>query len=739
MDKQYFPTDIEEKWVKIWSERKVANTESSESFSQVIPPPNVTGTLHMGHSFQYAIMDFYTRYNHMAGKDAYWQVGSDHAGIATQMLVENNLAKKEITRKDLGREKFLEEVWDWKNYSEEKITSQIKRLGSTVDWDKYRFTLDDGFNEAVIKAFVELHRKGKIYRGYRLVNWDPSLKTAVSDLEVVRQEKDGLLWHIKYPIEGTDDFITVATTRPETMFGDMAIAVNPDDKRYKDLIGKNIVLPFVGRKIPILADDYVDMEFGTGCLKITPGHDFNDYEIGKKYSLHEVNGQVETSETDSDFEPINIFNDDAWSNDNVPAPFNNLDRFKVRKLVIEKLSELSLLEKEEKYHISVPRGERSNVVIEPKLSHQWYVKTSEMAARANEAVNNGDIKFHPQNWDKTYFNWMDNIQDWCISRQIWWGHRIPAWYDTEGNVYVGHNEEEIRTQYNLDTRELKQDDDVLDTWFSSSLWPFASMGWPHETDDFKKHFPTSLLVTGFDIIFFWVARMMMMSLEFTDQIPFKDVYVTGLIRDENGQKMSKSKGNVIDPLDLIYGISQDALVEKRTSNLMQEKIAQKIERKTRNQFPKGIESYGTDALRMTFYSLATHTKDISFEFGRLKGYRNFCTKIWNAARFINGYPAGNEIFNPKTDADQLIMDEFQKTKNKIQKNIEDYRLDFAINEVYEFFWSKFCDVYIEECKKSGKTDNLRPMLKEILVMMHPFAPFITEEIHSLLFKSQIIE
>ncbi|MDA9577524.1 valine--tRNA ligase [Gammaproteobacteria bacterium] len=739
MDKQYFPTDIEEKWVKIWSERKVANTESSESFSQVIPPPNVTGTLHMGHSFQYAIMDFYTRYNHMAGKDAYWQVGSDHAGIATQMLVENNLAKKEITRKDLGREKFLEEVWGWKNYSEEKITSQIKRLGSTVDWDKYRFTLDDGFNEAVIKAFVELHRKGKIYRGYRLVNWDPSLKTAVSDLEVVRQEKDGLLWHIKYPIEGTDDFITVATTRPETMFGDMAIAVNPDDERYKELIGKNIVLPFVGRKIPILADDYVDMEFGTGCLKITPGHDFNDYEIGKKYSLHEVNGQVETSETDSDFEPINIFNDDAWSNDNVPAPFNNLDRFKVRKLVIEKLSELSLLEKEEKYHISVPRGERSNVVIEPKLSHQWYVKTSEMAARANEAVNNGDIKFHPQNWDKTYFNWMDNIQDWCISRQIWWGHRIPAWYDSEGNVYVGHNEEEIRTQYDLDTRELKQDDDVLDTWFSSSLWPFASMGWPHETDDFKKHFPTSLLVTGFDIIFFWVARMMMMSLEFTDQIPFKDVYVTGLIRDENGQKMSKSKGNVIDPLDLIYGISQDALVEKRTSNLMQEKIAQKIERKTRNQFPKGIESYGTDALRMTFYSLATHTKDISFEFGRLKGYRNFCTKIWNAARFINGYPAGNEIFNPKTDADQLIMDEFQKTKNKIQKNIEDYRLDFAINEVYEFFWSKFCDVYIEECKKSGKTDNLRPMLKEILVMMHPFAPFITEEIHSLLFKSQIIE
>ena len=739
MDKQYHPTEIEEKWAKVWSERKVQNENSTESFSQVIPPPNVTGTLHMGHSFQYAIMDFYTRYNHMAGKDSYWQVGSDHAGIATQMVVENNLAKKEITRKDLGREKFLEEVWSWKDYSEKKITSQIKRLGNTVDWDKYRFTLDDGFNEAVIKAFVELHRKGKIYRGYRLVNWDPSLKTAVSDLEVIRQEKDGLLWHIKYPIEGTKNFVVVATTRPETMFGDMAIAVNPKDERYKDLIGEKIVLPFVGRKIPIIGDDYVDMEFGTGCLKITPGHDFNDYEIGKKYSLHEVDGVVETSDNDSDFQPINIFNDDAWSNENVPAPFNNLDRFKVRKLVIEKLTELSLLEKEEKHHISVPRGERSNVVIEPKLSHQWYVKTAEMAARANDAVNKGEIKFHPQNWDKTYFNWMDNIQDWCISRQIWWGHRIPAWYDKEGNVYVGHSESEVRAQYKLDDRVLNQDEDVLDTWFSSSLWPFASMGWPNETEDYKKHFPTSLLVTGFDIIFFWVARMMMMSLEFTDQIPFKDVYVTGLIRDENGQKMSKSKGNVIDPLDLIYGISQDDLVEKRTSNLMQEGIAEKIERKTRNQFPNGIESYGTDALRMTFFSLATHTKDISFELGRLKGYRNFCTKIWNAARFINGYPVGNDSFEPKTDTDRWIKEEFEKTRSKIQKNIEDYRLDFAINEVYEFFWNKFCDVYIEESKKSGETDNLRPMLKEILMMMHPFAPFITEEIHTLLFKTQIIE
>jgi len=739
MEKQYHPIEVEEKWVKIWSERKVSNPASADSFSQVIPPPNVTGTLHMGHSFQYAIMDFYTRYHHMNGKNSYWQVGSDHAGIATQMVVENNLSKKNISRNDLGREKFLEEVWSWKDYSEKNITSQIKRLGCTVDWNKYRFTLDDGCNEAVIKAFTELYRKDKIYRGYRLVNWDPSLKTAVSDLEVVRQEKEGLLWHIKYSLEDSNDFLVVATTRPETMFGDMAVAVNPNDERYKNLIGKKIVLPFVGRKIPILGDEYVDMEFGTGCLKITPGHDFNDYEIGKKYSLHEVDGEVQISKESDKFQPINIFNDDAWSNDNVPEPFNNLDRFKVRKLVLEKLKELDLLIKEEKHQISVPRGERSNIVIEPKLSYQWYVKTSEMAKKANNAVNNGEIKFHPENWIKTYFNWMNNIEDWCISRQIWWGHRIPAWYDDENNVYVGYDENEVRNYYELGDIKLSQDEDVLDTWFSSSLWPFSSLGWPEETEDFKKHFPTSLLVTGFDIIFFWVARMMMMSLEFTGQIPFKDVYVTGLIRDENGQKMSKSKGNIIDPLDLIYGISQDDLVKKRTSNLMQEGISQKIEKKTRNQFPKGIESYGTDALRMSFFSMATHTKDISFELGRLKGYRNFCNKIWNAARFIDGYPKEKDSFKSENDNDKWIYDEFVKTKDQINKNIKDYRLDFAVNEAYEFFWSKFCDVYIEECKKSGETSNLRPLLKEILHLLHPFAPFITEEISELLFKEKIIE
>ena len=738
MDKRYNPTEVEEKWVEIWSNEVVSNKSSKESFSQVIPPPNVTGTLHMGHSFQYAIMDFYTRYNHMSGKKAHWQVGTDHAGIATQMVVENNLSKKNIDRKDLGREKFLQEVWKWKDFSEDKIQSQIKRLGSTVDWNKYRFTLDDKFSKAVNKAFVDLYRNKKIYRGYRLVNWDPSLKTAVSDLEVVRQEKKGTIWYIKYPIDSSDKFITVATTRPETLFGDMAIAVNPNDERYKDLIGKYALLPFVERKLPIIGDDYVDMEFGTGCLKITPAHDFNDYEIGKKYCLHEKDNKVYISKNINDFEPINIFNQDAWTNNNVPKLFENLDRFKVRKLVIKELTELKLLEKEEEYDVSIPRGERSNIVIEPRLSHQWYVKTSEMAEKANMQVKKGNIKFHPNNWIKTYFNWMDNIEDWCISRQIWWGHRIPAWYDDNGNIYVGENEQDVRNYYKLDAIDLKQDEDVLDTWFSSSLWPFGSLGWPEKTDDFKSFFPTSLLVTGFDIIFFWVARMIMMSIEFTGKIPFKDVYVTGLIRDENGQKMSKSKGNIIDPIDLIYGISIEDLVEKRTSNLMQEGIAEKIERKTRKQFPTGIESYGTDALRMTFYSLATHTKDISFEFGRLKGFRNFCTKMWNAARFIDGYPNEKDKFKAENDHDKWIYDEFSKAKKQINKNISDYRLDFAVNEIYEFFWNKFCDVYIEQCKKSGETSNLRPLLKEILQLVHPFAPFITEEINTILFDERII-
>ena len=734
MEAKYSPIQIEEKWSKVWADRELARPGSEDHFSQIIPPPNVTGTLHMGHSFQYAIMDFYTRYHHMRGTDSYWQVGTDHAGIATQMVVENNLLNEGKSKDDLGREKFLDEVWKWKEYSEGKISSQMKRLGITVEWDKYRFTYDDDFCAGVNKAFVELYRKEKIYRGYRLVNWDPSLRTAVSDLEVVRQEKDGLLWHISYPLADSDESLIVATTRPETMFGDMAVAVNPKDDRFKHHIGKFVELPFVGRKIPVIGDEYVDMEFGTGCLKITPGHDFNDYDIGKKYALHEVEGVVQTSDKLEDFAPINIFTDEAFSNDMVPAPFNNLDRFKVRKAVLEELRTKALLVKEEKHHISVPRGERSNIVIEPKLSYQWYVKTEEMAKKANDAVNNGEVVFHPGNWDKTYFNWMDNIQDWCISRQIWWGHRIPAWHDDEGNVYVGFDEVEVREFYNLDDRALKQEEDVLDTWFSASLWPFGSLGWPKETEDFKKFFPTTLLVTGFDIIFFWVARMMMMSLEFTGKVPFKDVYVTGLIRDENGQKMSKSKGNIIDPIDLIYGIDLEDLVSKRTANLMQEGLAEKIERKTRKQFPNGIDSYGTDAVRMTFYSLATHTRDISFELGRLKGYRNFCNKIWNAARFINNYPMESTEFVARNEADKVIEEKFNQVSAQIQKNIEEYRLDFAMNEVYEFFWGEFCDKYIEECKTSGETANLHPMLKKILVLMHPFCPFITEEINELVFK-----
>ena len=644
----------------------------------------------MGHSFQYAIMDFYTRYNHMRSVKSYWQIGTDHAGIATQLVVENNLVADGIKKEDLGREKFLEQVWEWKDFSEKQITNQIKRLGCSVNWDKYRFTLDEKFSKAVTKAFVDLFNKDKIYRGYRLVNWDPSLQTAVSDLEVKRQEKEGKIWHIKYPLENDiSNFLVIATTRPETMFGDMAVAINPNDKRYLSFIGKNIVLPFSNRIIPIIADEYVDMEFGTGCLKITPGHDFNDYEIGKKYNLYLDGEVVKSSKNQSDFKPINIFDRFAYTNDSVPNPFKNLDRFKARKEVLSELEKMDLLVKEETHQISVPRGERSNVVIEPRLSFQWYVRTDEMAKKANEMVEKKIIRFHPNNWVKTYFNWMNNIEDWCISRQIWWGHRIPAWYDDKNNCYVAETEELARKKFNLGSKVLKQDDDVLDTWFSSSLWPFASLGWPKDNQDLKNFFPTDLLVTGFDIIFFWVARMMMMSIEFTNQIPFKDVYVTGLIRDENGQKMSKSKGNIIDPLDLIYGISLEDLVKKRTSNLMQDGLAEKIEKRTRKQFPNGIDSYGSDALRMMFFSLATHAKEISFEMGRLKGYRNFCTKIWNAGRFIQNFENHNEKFEPKNKADNKILNDFNKCKQRVERNIEEFRLDLAMNEVYEFFGLNF--------------------------------------------------
>ena len=723
MDKVYSPKNIEKKIYDSWIDNDCFKArESKSNYSIVLPPPNVTGTLHMGHAFQHTIIDILVRYNRMLGKSVLWQPGTDHAGIATQLVVENNLIKKGKTRHDIGRKKLIEEIWKWKEQSGNTIISQTKRLGSSADWDRNRFTMDEGLSEAVKKVFIELYNQGIIYRGKRLVNWDIKLQTALSDLEVENKEIKSKLYFIKYNINNSSDQLIVATTRPETLFGDTAICINPEDERFRKYIGKTACVPLVNRMIPIIGDESIDKEFGTGCVKITPAHDFNDYKLGIKHNL--------------DF--INILNKDGTLNDIVGDEFCNRSIHDSRDDVIKALISINAYLKDEDYSTTVPIGGRSGEIIEPLLTNQWFMKMKDIVVPAIDAVKNSNIKFVPKNWEKIYFNWLDNIEDWCISRQIWWGHRIPAWYDSDDNVYVGYSEEEVREFYKLDGRELIQDEDVLDTWFSSSLWPFASLGWPEKTEDFKRHFPTSLLVTGFDIIFFWVARMMMMSLEFTDQIPFKDVYVTGLIRDENGQKMSKSKGNVIDPLDLIYGISQDDLVKKRTTNLMQEGIAKKIENKTRNQFPKGIDSYGTDALRMTFYSLATHTKDISFEMGRLKGYRNFCTKVWNAARFINGYPAGNDKFQSTNKTDEWIYEEFENSKKQIEKNIKDYRLDYAINEVYEFFWNKFCDVYIEECKKSGETDNLRPLLKEILIMMHPFAPFITEEIHSLLFDSPII-
>ena len=720
---KYEHKNVENKIYDYWEKKELFKPkQNSKKFSIVIPPPNVTGSLHMGHALNNSIQDVLTRFHRMNNFETLWQPGTDHAGIATQALVEKKLAKDGVKKNDLGREKFIEKVWEWKNEYGDIIINQLKKLGCSCDWSRNAFTMDENLSKSVIKVFVDLYNKKLIYKAKKLVNWDVVLKTAISDLEVDQREVNSQLYYINYPIENSDKFITIATTRPETMLGDTAIAVNPKDDRFKDLVGKFVIIPLANRKIKIITDDYADPEQGTGAVKITPAHDFNDYDVGIRNKL----------------EVINIFTPDGKINDNAPDPYKGLDRFAARKLILEHLEEGKFLEKIEKLVNKVPYGDRSNSIIEPYLTEQWFVDAKTLAIKAKEVVNNGKTKFFPENWSKTYFQWMNNIEPWCISRQIWWGHRIPAWYDNENNIYVGFDETEVREYYDLDNRKLSQDEDVLDTWFSSSLWPFSSLGWPNDSEDLKKHFPTSLLVTGFDIIFFWVARMIMMSIEFTNKIPFKDVYVTGLIRDENGQKMSKSKGNIIDPLDLVYGISQDELVDKRTANLMQEGLAEKIEKKTRNQFPKGIESYGTDALRMAFFSMATHTKDISFEFGRLKGFRNFCNKIWNAARFIDGYPIEKETFDAENDIDKWIYDEFQKTKEQINKNIIEYRLDFAVNEIYEFFWSKFCDVYIEECKNSGSTANLRPLLNEILHLMHPFAPFITEEISDLLFNKSII-
>ena len=723
---KYNHTEVENRIYSYWVKNELFKPKKNKKkFSIVIPPPNVTGSLHMGHALNNSIQDLLTRYHRMNNFETLWQPGTDHAGIATQALVEKKLEKDGINKKDLGRDNFIKKVWEWKSQYGDIILNQLKKLGCSCDWSRNAFTMDDNLSDSVLRVFVELHKKKIIYKSKKLVNWDTVLKTAISDLEVDQREVNSKLYYIKYPINGTNEFITIATTRPETMLGDTAVAVNPKDKRFKKYKNKDVDLPLVDRKIKIIFDNYADPEQGTGAVKITPAHDFNDYDVGQRNKL-----QI-----------INIFTEDGKINNNCPKKYQGLDRFEARKLILEDLKNLNLFVKEENIKNKVPYGDRSNSVIEPYLTEQWFADAKKLSIKAKKIVKSKRTNFFPENWSKTYFQWMNNIEPWCISRQLWWGHQIPAWYGPDKKIFVSENEDDVKQQakkhYGKDV-DLTRDPDVLDTWFSSGLWPFATLGWPDDNKYVDKFYPTSVLVTGFDIIFFWVARMMMMSLEFTDQIPFKDVYVTGLIRDENGQKMSKSKGNVIDPLDLIYGISQDDLVEKRTSNLMQEGLAQKIEKKTRNQFPKGIESYGTDALRMTFFSLATHTKDISFELGRLKGFRNFCTKIWNAARFIDGYPNEGEVFEAKNDKDKWIYNEFNITKSQIEKNITDYRLDFAINEVYEFFWNKFCDVYIEECKKSGQTANLRPLLKEILHVLHPFAPFITEEISELLFKERII-
>tara|TARA_B110000196_G_scaffold82036_1_gene70753 strand:- start:20211 stop:22979 length:2769 start_codon:yes stop_codon:yes gene_type:complete len=732
MEKTYHPKNIETQWYETWENRGYFKPKEngSPSFCIAIPPPNVTGNLHMGHGFQEAIMDALIRYKRMKGNNTLWQVGTDHAGIATQMVVERLLSQENITRHDLGREEFIKKVWSWKKESGGAITKQLRRLGASVDWSRERFTMDDGFSRAVEDAFIKMYEDNLIYRGKRLVNWDPKLHTAVSDLEVISEEEDGSLWHFDYPLSHGNKHLTVATTRPETMLGDVAVAVHPEDQRYKDLIGKNVILPLVNREIPIIADDYVDKDFGTGCVKITPGHDFNDYEMGKRHSLP----------------VINIFDDDARLNENVPPVYIGMDRFDARKEIISNLDSLGLLKKIDAHKIKIPRGDRSGVIIEPYLTDQWYVKASPLAKKAVAAVEKGDIKFVPKQYENMYFSWMRDIQDWCISRQLWWGHQIPAWYDDKENVYVGKSEEEVRTKNNLGDIKLRRDSDVLDTWFSSSLWTFGTLGWPEINKFLERYHPTSVLVTGFDIIFFWVARMIMMSLYFVDDIPFKTVFVHGLVRDSHGQKMSKSKGNVLDPIDLIDGIELEPLVKKRTSGMMVPKLREKIEQQTRKEFSEGIEAYGTDALRFTYYSLASTGRDINFDVGRIEGFRNFCNKIWNAARYVlmntEGQDCGqNNHKNYQLSLpDRWIISRLQQAEKEVADAIENYRFDLASQAIYEFMWNEYCDWYLELSKpvlwgddiaselKVGTRRTLIRVLETTLRMTHPFMPFITEEI-----------
>ena len=730
MDKTYNPKEIESRIYESWEDSGYFSpSKSGDPYCIVIPPPNVTGTLHMGHAFQDTIMDIIIRYQRMKGNNTLWQVGTDHAGIATQMVVERQLERSGTSRQKLGREAFEKEVWKWKEKSGNTITQQMKRLGASTDWTREKFTMDENLVQGVTRVFIQLYEEGLIYRGKRLVNWDPVLQTALSDLEVVTSEEKGSLWHMKYPIDGLDDYIVVATTRPETMLGDTAVAVHPDDKRYKNLIGKLVNLPLTDRKIPIIADDYVDQEFGTGCLKITPGHDFNDFDIGKKHDL----------------EIISILDQSAKIIQSAPKEYQGLDRFDARRKIVEDIESLGLMQEIEDYTLTIPRGDRSGAILEPLITNQWFLKMEPLAEPAITVVKNGELKFVPENWSKTYFEWLENIQDWCISRQLWWGHRIPAWYDNEGNVYVGESESEVREKNNIkNSIALTQDEDVLDTWFSSALWPFSSLGWPDETYDLKTFYPTNVLVTGFDIIFFWVARMVMMGLKFMKEIPFKEIYIHGLIKDKNGQKMSKSKGNILDPIDLIDGISLEDLLEKRVQGLMQPEMEKRIINDTKKEFPNGIPDFGTDALRLNFAIQASTGRDIRLDLRRVEGYRNFCNKIWNASRFIKMNTNDFELLDIN-DAnghaiDQWIQSKFAGTIDEIERQFNQYRFDLAATAMYEFVWNDFCDWYIELAKtlindpeisdsqKDYTKNNLIKMLDAILRMLHPTIPFITEEI-----------
>jgi valyl-tRNA synthetase len=733
MNKQYKPREIEERIYNSWEKTEsFLAKESTSKFSIVLPPPNVTGTLHMGHAFQHTIIDILVRYHRMLGKSVLWQPGTDHAGIATQLVVENRLKSLGKNIKDLSRDEFINEVWKWKEISGNTIINQTKRLGSSADWSRNRFTMDDDLSENVKDIFIELYDSELIYRGNRLVNWDIKLQTAVSDLEVINEEKDGYLYHLRYKVVDSNEFITVATTRPETFFGDSAVCINPNDERYKHLIGKQVVLPMIDREIPIIQDEIVDIDFGTGCLKITPAHDFNDYKIGKKHNL----------------EFINILNKDGSMNDNVSEKYIGMNIHEIRDNLIKDLDDAGVFVEQIPYKTTVPIGERTGEIIEPLLTSQWFMNMKEIANNGIEVVKDGKISFVPEHWEKIYFNWLENIEDWCISRQIMWGHRIPAWYDNDGNVYVGKNEKNVREKYAIKKEtELTRDNDVLDTWFSSSLWPFSTLDWKKNNGIFEKYYPTNLLVTGFDIIFFWVARMIMMGLKFTKKIPFNKIYIHGLVRDSEGKKMSKSIGNVIDPIDIIEGISIDKLIEKRTESLINEKQKANVVKKTKRDFPNGIKEYGADALRFNFCAMASTGRDINFDLNRIEGYRNFCNKLWNASRFImltcDEYEYKENLnTSAATIFDKWIMYKLDNVTKDFKKYSSTYRFDLMANSIYEFVWNEYCDWYLE-IVKNNMTETTKNYLIysiiRILKICHPIIPFITEEIWSNLYHKKLVD